>query len=806
MSASVMSEDHGGGMEQFDTEQDYLPSESQLVLLCLDYLRDLRRAYSDKEDLLDAEGLHADWLTLAIYALGRSFSMQGSASARAKSNSGAIPGTFGIPNYNQITMPVFNDAWMDSHRILVEASPSQQEEMMNPAASPKMKNLPSIEEMTKHVLYQENPFPSDGDDSSNDSGAAKPRSKKSHEEKKDHQTSSSSNAPMDSYAWYEYDDYHPSNANRFFLLNGVASSLNGRGPLLLPEIAAAGLCQLQAKSRRQAEEEMMESPLFEQFVNAVKSKGFFEDPDNEIPKDDPQEEEERLVLRKAVYDERMAKVVSKFRNKLAAKVDLQGENGGMMVQLLDHHHNRRMKRVVHSRKLKNMGLDLTQKQVPLQIRASSMHIRGDTPPIGLSPMARALPTPTAPGGTGIETQAMEHQAETLKSQGNAHMQKKEYGAALDCYTQALKLSPSGPQSHVYFSNRAAALLSMKRFDQAILDSERALALQPTYGKAHARLGLAHFLLGDYIHAMEAYTVALKYEPDNKSSQSYLEKAAKKLAAAHPEEAVPAPNGSSFSVVSEWDKSNGKEGSRVRTSRRNSGSGAASENPHSSSTSKMSKKSNRIPNIPTGKGSDEAEEYKNKGNSHMANRQYEAALEAYSIAIEISPSGPQSHVYYSNRAAALCYLERYLEAADDSEQALQLKPMYGKAHARLGLARFFLHDFEGAIVAYKAALKYDPDNAASKSYLAKARAKLEQQRQEDDGTYVTEDARRLMDDPDMILMAKKVMNSRGRSEAELLQDPEMQKITRKAMADPTMMEAIQSIKYIDRRSLSASTSH
>ncbi|KAG7372402.1 trypsin-like serine protease [Nitzschia inconspicua] len=796
---SVMSEDHGGS-EHFDIEQAYLPSESQMVLMCLDYLRDLRRAYSDKEDLLDAEGLHADWLTLAIYALGRSFSMQGSATARAKSNSNAIPGTFGIPNYNQITMPVFNDAWMDSHRVLAEAAPSQQEEMMNPEPSPNMRHLPSIDEMTKHVLYQENPFPAD-DDGSDEMRTSAPRRNAIDEEKKDHHSCS---ANMDSYSWYEYDDFHPSNANRFFLLNGMASSSNGRGPLLLPEVAAAGLCQLQAKSRLQAEEEMTRSPLFEQFVNAVESKGFFEDPENSIPKDDPKEEEERLVLQKAVYDERMAKVVSKFRNKLAAKVDLQGESGSMMTQMLAYHHERRMRRVLHARKLKTMGLELKQNPVPPQIRASSMHIRGDAP-MGLSPLARALPTPPA-SGRGMETQAMERQAEMLKSEGNAYMQKKEYDAALECYTKALKLSPSGPQSHVYFSNRAAALLSMKRFDQAILDSERALALHPTYGKAHARLGLAHFLLGDYRHAMEAYTVALKYEPDNKSSQAYLEKAAKKLAAAYPEEGAPAIHGSSFSVVSEWDKSNSKEGNRVRTSRRNSGSGVNDyRNTRSAPKSSQKGGGTRVPKVPTGKGSEEAERHKTLGNTHMANREYEDALEEYSMAIELSPSGPQSHVYYSNRAAALCYLERYLEAANDSEQALELKPTYGKAYARLGLARFFLHDYEGAIFAYTSALKYDPDNAASKSYLAKAKAKLEQQRQEDDGTYVTEDARRLMDDPDMILMAKKVMSSRGKSEAELLQDPEMQMITRKAMADPTMIEAIQSIRHVGRPSLSTSTS-
>ena len=109
---------------------------------------------------------------------------------------------------------------------------------------------------------------------------------------------------------------------------------------------------------------------------------------------------------------------------------------------------------------------------------------------------------------------------------------------------------------------------------------------------------------------------------------------------------------------------------------------------------------------------------------MAHREYSLALEAYTSAIKCSPTGPQSHVYYSNRAAALCYLERYSEAIADSEKSLELNPSYGKAHARLGLSRFFLQDYAGAVSAYTAALKYDPDNAASKSYLAKAKAKLE----------------------------------------------------------------------------------
>ena len=52
-----------------------VPSESQLVLLCLDYLRDLRRSYGGGggSDLLEAEGLDPDYVSLAAWALGRAF-------------------------------------------------------------------------------------------------------------------------------------------------------------------------------------------------------------------------------------------------------------------------------------------------------------------------------------------------------------------------------------------------------------------------------------------------------------------------------------------------------------------------------------------------------------------------------------------------------------------------------------------------------------------------------------------------------------------------------------------------------------
>ena len=271
------------------------------------------------------------------------------------------------------------------------------------------------------------------------------------------------------------------------------------------------------------------------------------------------------------------------------------------------------------------------------------------------------------------------------------MQKKRFAEALESYSVALELCPDGPNSHVYYSNRSAAYLSLNDHANSILDSESSLRLCPEYAKAHSRLGLAYFVSGQYQEAVRAYEVALEYEPENEWNRSHYEKALKKMNKSQrkslqerpfDEETVHSPN-------SRNDEEENDAASEVTKTR-------------------------------------EADQYKDAGNTHMSNKEYEQALEQYTKAISISPAGSNSHVYYSNRAAAYCYLGQYDAAADDCMMSIEISPDYEKAHSRLGLSRFFLNDFEGAIEAYERALELDPTNAASKSYLGKAKIRLEEQ--------------------------------------------------------------------------------
>ena len=88
----------------------------------------------------------------------------------------------------------------------------------------------------------------------------------------------------------------------------------------------------------------------------------------------------------------------------------------------------------------------------------------------------------------------------------------------------------------------------------------------------------------------------------------------------------------------------------------------------------------------------------------------------------------AHVFLSNRAAASLSLRRYTAASLDAQRAIALQPDYGKAHARLGQAKYFLRDYAGAVQAYEDSVEFDPDNAVTWTYLTKAKSKLLKQQQ------------------------------------------------------------------------------
>ena len=123
---------------------------------------------------------------------------------------------------------------------------------------------------------------------------------------------------------------------------------------------------------------------------------------------------------------------------------------------------------------------------------------------------------------------LEAKAEKVKAEGNAAISAKDYEKAAASYQEAVKLSPDGPNSHIYFSNLAAALLHLQRFEEAIDACNSAIEINPEYPKAYSRHGTAHMELGEYEQAAASFQQVLRIDPGNKPATASLKQAQSKL--------------------------------------------------------------------------------------------------------------------------------------------------------------------------------------------------------------------------------------------------------------------------------------
>ena len=73
-----------------------------------------------------------------------------------------------------------------------------------------------------------------------------------------------------------------------------------------------------------------------------------------------------------------------------------------------------------------------------------------------------------------------------------------------------------PATVVLYTNRAAALTRLGRFEAALRDADAAVAVRPDWAKAHFRRGAALFGLRRFEQAVAAYDAGLALEPGNAS--------------------------------------------------------------------------------------------------------------------------------------------------------------------------------------------------------------------------------------------------------------------------------------------------
>jgi len=229
----------------------------------------------------------------------------------------------------------------------------------------------------------------------------------------------------------------------------------------------------------------------------------------------------------------------------------------------------------------------------------------------------------------------------------------------DTYAPLFSVSP-------LHSNRAAALLSLKRYHAAASDARRAVALAPSFGKAHARLGQSLYFLKDYAGAVAAYEDAIHYEPDNQVTRTYLEKAKAKMerqkAKMRGEEVSLHSETTAHhyvpSVATDPDYRAGVVSANYGGDNRPLASAAAKITPNS-----PNRKNHNMYNMNTSMNTtstqqddpdfDEAVRIQHRANEYLAHKSYKAAIEEYTAALFLVPDDPNlSSDLHLGRAHAL----------------------------------------------------------------------------------------------------------------------------------------------------------
>ena len=105
------------------------------------------------------------------------------------------------------------------------------------------------------------------------------------------------------------------------------------------------------------------------------------------------------------------------------------------------------------------------------------------------------------------------------------MKEEKFKEALEQYNMVIEIDKNNA---VYYCNRAAAYSKISDFTNSIEDCKNALKIDPSYGKAWGRLGLALLSNNQHEEAYEAYNKAIQLEPTNDGYKQNLKIVEEKL--------------------------------------------------------------------------------------------------------------------------------------------------------------------------------------------------------------------------------------------------------------------------------------
>ncbi len=260
---------------------------------------------------------------------------------------------------------------------------------------------------------------------------------------------------------------------------------------------------------------------------------------------------------------------------------------------------------------------------------------------------------------------------------------KRYEEALADTNRAIELSPETAR---FYDDRGDVYYSLEKYEEALTDYSRAIELSPETAVFYDDRGNAYYSLEKYEEALAAFNRAIELSPEtaayyNRRGNAYysLEKYEEALAAFNraielsPETPVYYNNrGYVYYALKKYEEALAAFNRAIELS----------------------------PETPVC--------YNNRGYVYYALKKYEEALTDYSRAIELSPETAR---FYDDRGDVYYSLEKYEEALTDYSRAIELSPETAIYYYDKGNAYYSLEKYEEALAAFNRAIELSPETPA-----------------------------------------------------------------------------------------------